>query len=338
MTIRSLTPLNRGDVVRLRHTSTSLANNPWGDPVTRDVAVYLPPGFDRGLNSNLPLLVSLAGYTSSGLAHVNWRAFEESLPERLDRLIDAGAMGPAVVMFPDCFTSLGGNQYVNSPALGNYSDYLLNELIPLVEAQFQTDPARRAVFGKSSGGYGALMFAMRNPGYFAAVASHAGDVGFETLFRPAFPEVATTLRDCQGDLTRFIKRFWGAKKVGGGDVTALMICGMAASFDPDPSQSLGFCLPFDLHTCQLDQARWRRWLDHDPLNALERSHKALLGLKKLYIDVGTRDEYHMQYGSRLLHARLDALGVVHHYEEFDGSHSGIDHRLDLSLTQLYGAI
>jgi Putative esterase len=183
-----------------------------------------------------------------------------------------------------------------------------------------------------------MIYAMRYPGRFAAVASHAGDVGFETLFRPGFPAVATALRECQGDLARFIKKFWHAKKVGGADIHALMMCGMSASFDPDPSQPLGFCLPFDLHTCQIDQARWRRWLEHDPLMLLERATKTLQGLKKFYFDVGTRDEYHTQYGSRVLHARLDSLRVDHQYEEFDGTHSGIDHRLDVSLPLLYHAL
>ena len=29
-----------------------------------------------------------------------------------------------IMVFPDCFTALGGNQYVNSSAIGNYADYL----------------------------------------------------------------------------------------------------------------------------------------------------------------------------------------------------------------------
>ena len=43
--------------------------------------------------------------------------FGENMPERLDRLIASGAMPPVVVAFPDCFTKLGGNQYINSSAI-----------------------------------------------------------------------------------------------------------------------------------------------------------------------------------------------------------------------------
>ena len=44
-------------------------------------------------------------------------------------------MGPVIVVFPDCFTSLGGNQYVNSSAIGRYADYLTREMIPFVDGE-----------------------------------------------------------------------------------------------------------------------------------------------------------------------------------------------------------
>jgi len=47
-------------------------------------------------------------------------------------------MGPAILVFPDCFTCLGGNQYVNSSAIGRYADYLTQEIVPLVDREFRT--------------------------------------------------------------------------------------------------------------------------------------------------------------------------------------------------------
>ena len=86
-----------------------------GDPLVRVVDVYVPAGHDgRGL----PLLVDLVGFTASGLSHTNWVGFRENLPERLDRLIGEQRMSPVVVAFPDCFTRLGGNQYINSASMG----------------------------------------------------------------------------------------------------------------------------------------------------------------------------------------------------------------------------
>jgi len=143
-----------GTIHRLTLDSAVLKGNLLGDPTLRAIDVYVPNGHDgRGL----PLLVDLVGFTAGGPIHTNWKNFGENVPERLDRLIATGAMPPSVVAFPDCFTKLGGNQYVNSSAMGRWDDFLLKEAIPFVESKFGCGGAgRRGVFGKSSGGYGAI--------------------------------------------------------------------------------------------------------------------------------------------------------------------------------------
>ncbi len=79
------------------------------------------------------------------------------MPERLDRLIGEERMPPVVVAFPDCFTRIGGNQYINSAATGAWEDYLLVEMLPAIEQRFGCWGRRAARrFGKSSGGYGAI--------------------------------------------------------------------------------------------------------------------------------------------------------------------------------------
>ncbi len=65
---------------------------------------------------------------------------------------------------------------------------------------------------------------------------------------------------------------------------------------------------------------------------------ALASLRGVFIDCGTRDQYHLQYPARVLTRRLAELGIAHTYEEFDGTHSGIDHRMDRSLPFLYKAV
>jgi hypothetical protein len=49
------------------------------------------------------------------------------------RLIGEGRMPPVVVAFPDCFTRLGGNQYINSASMGAWADFLLHEMLPAIE-------------------------------------------------------------------------------------------------------------------------------------------------------------------------------------------------------------
>jgi hypothetical protein len=45
-------------------------------------------------------------------------------------------MPPVDVAFPDCFTQLGGNQYVNSASMGAWEDFLLHEMLPAIEQRF----------------------------------------------------------------------------------------------------------------------------------------------------------------------------------------------------------
>jgi enterochelin esterase-like enzyme len=101
------------------------------------------------------LLVDLVGFTGSGLSDTNWSGFRENFPERLDRLIGEERMPPVVVAFPDCFTRLGGNQYINSASMGAWKDFLLHETLPAIEQRIGCGGGGRrgVLFGKSSGGY-----------------------------------------------------------------------------------------------------------------------------------------------------------------------------------------
>ncbi|GIW72810.1 MAG: esterase [Planctomycetota bacterium] len=328
----------RGRVLELVIESEALRNNLLGDPPARTVAVYLPEGYDRS-EARYPVFVYLAAYTSGGLAQLGWKGFGESLPQRLDRLVAAGAMGPVIAVLPDCFTSLGGNQYVDSAAVGRWARFLTEELLPRIDAGFRTIAGRegRAVLGRSSGGYGALVHGMCYPQAWGAVACHSGDVAFDLVYRPELPRALDTIARHGGSIPAFLEAVARAPKLRGEHWQALLVLGLAASFDPDPAAPFGIRLPVDPHTCALIPARWERWLAHDPLRLLEQSpcQQALRRLRGLWLDCGSRDQYAIHYGMRLLVRRLGALGIPHHYEEFDDDHSGIDYRLDRSLPFLY---
>jgi len=260
----------------------------------------------------------------------------------LPAILSCGASRRSRTPGPGRSTSLGGNQYLNSESVGPYADYLFEELVPFVEEELNVrrGAEHRAAFGKSSGGFGAMYHAMTRPGAWAAVASHAGDAGFDLCYRTGFPSVATTLSAYEGGIEEFLEAFWTTGRVHGSQIEALMVLAMAASYDPDPRQPSSIRLPFDLRTCKLDQSRWRRWLEHDPveLAANSRCIENLRKLEGLWIDCGRQDQFHIQYGTRLLAVKLAAAGVEHVYQEFEGTHSGIDFRFDLSLPYLYRAI
>jgi len=325
-----------GSVTRFVVESQSLKGNLLGDPTTRAVDVYIPAGTDgRGL----PLLVDLVGITSSGLSHTNWIGFRENVPERLDRLIGEQRMPPVVVAFPDCFTRLGGNQYVNSAAMGAWGDFLVHEMLPAIETRFGCGGVgHRGVVGKSSGGYGAITHAMRHADVWSAAACHSGDMGFELCYLPDMPAVLRAMEQVGNSIERWWTEFETAKKQPDNAFKVMNVLAMAASYDPDPSQFLGMRLPVTFDTCEVINDRWANWMLHDPAIAVDRYVDNLRRLKALYIDCGTSDQFNLLYGARRLVKRLETLSIAHRYEEFPDNHSGVDYRMDESLPFLVQAI
>ena len=355
----------QGRIVTLEHDSRVLKDNRLGDPHVRQFPVWLPPQYDTApAGRRFPVLFDLVGYTGSGWSHVNWRNFDESVPEQAARLIAERKMGPAIVVFPDCFTSLGGNQYVNTSAMGRYADYLTKELIPFVDREFRTlaDRDHRGCFGKSSGGYGAVIHGMKYARYWGAIADHSGDAYFEFVYKCSWPESLTELGKYRkparkegryvrpkrlsqlppgvddGRVRRFLDEFRSKKTPTSAEVETLMMVAMAATYDPAPSAPNGFKLPLDLETGEFHEARWKRWLAHDPIHLVKKYRGELKTLKGIFIDCGWRDQYQIQYGSRILSRDLGKNGIAHTYQEFDGTHSGIDYRMNVSLPFLYKAL
>ena len=353
-----------GELLTLEHDSHILRDNPLGDPHVRKLQVWLPPQYNKNPYKRFPVLYDLVGYTGSGPSHTAWRSFDENVPERAARLIHERRMGNAIIVFPDCFTALGGNQYINSSAIGQYADYLTRELIPFVDGELRTLAQRdsRGCFGKSSGGYGAIVHGMQYARYWGAVANHSGDAYFDFVYRADWPntldELAKYRRPARkpgpwdvtkagaglepglddGRVQRFLEAFWAKDKPGGHEIMCLMNLAMAASYDPDPAAPNGFRLPFDLETGELLPARWKRWLAHDPIHMVKKYRANLKTLRGVFIDCGWRDQYHIHYGTRLLSRELASHGIDHVYEEFDDTHSGIDYRMDRSLGLLTRAL
>jgi hypothetical protein len=325
-----------GTIHRLTLDSAVLKANLFGDPTARLIDVYVPAGHDgRGL----PLLVDIVGFTAGGPAHTNWKNFGENLPERLDRLIGTGAMPPVVAALPDCFTKLGGNQYINSAAVGRWDDFLREEMVPFVEAKFGCGGAgRRGLFGKSSGGYGSMAHALLHPDFWSAAACHSGDMGFELCYLPEFPRLLRKLAKVDNSIQKWIEAFYAAPKTKDSDVHDLMTLAMCATYDPDASAYLGLRLPVTMDTCEIIPERWANFRKWDPCVMVQERGPGMKRLKALYIDCGDVDQYNLVYGARRLHRTLEGQGVAHVYEEFADDHSSVDYRMDMSLPILAKAL
>jgi enterochelin esterase family protein len=286
------------------------------------------------------VLFVLSGFTGRGRMLLNDDPWQPPLDRRMDRLITAGRCGEMILVLPDCFTRLGGSQYLNSSALGRYEDHLVHELVPWADRRFRTlaDREHRGVAGKSSGGYGALTHAMKHADLFGACACHSGDMAFDYCYRGEVPAFIEGVQRA-GGLGKWFAEFEAKPRKDTPEFAVLNILAMAAAYSPNPAAAtMGIDLPCDLETGAFRPEVWERWLALDPLRMLETHADALRSLRLLFLDCGTRDEWHLHLGARLFTSRLRELGVAHDYQEFDDGHRSVQYRYDVSLPRLAKAL
>ncbi len=330
--------MSAGTVTIESITSDALRGNPLGDPYVRRVPVYLPPGYETG-RARYPVVFVLTGFTGRGMMLLNDAPWDETLPQRMDRLIAEGKVQPMILVMPDCFTRIGGSQYLNSSAVGNYEDHVVKELVALIDQKYRTmaDRDHRALVGKSSGGYGSVILAMRHPDVFGLMASHSGDMYFEYCYKPDIVHAIGALRKL-GGLDKFWNEIPTIRPRGKDFNDAINVIAMAACYSPNPHAPHGFDLPFDSETGELREEVWNRWLDWDPVGLVDKHLDALRSLRLIYLDAGLRDEFNLQYGARVFVQRLNARGVQYIHEEFEDGHFGIQYRYDVSLKALSDAL
>lgn len=332
-------PVLSGHVEIDHFRSHALLNNPWGDPSERELPVYVPPS---GETKGAPLLLLLSGYTGAGWAHYQApRYLRESLGQRIDRLIRTGAMAESLVVAPDCLTLLGGSQYLNSSASGRYEDYLLLEVIPWVREKYGCGPV--GVLGTSSGGYGALVLAMRHPDIFESVGSNAGDACFEYCYGSDFPVASRVLRASGGPVP-FLERMFTSYTLDyrpeNPDLRTLETFCYASAYSPVESRPGTFALPYDWRTGELRPYVWNRWLSWDPVRmiALPEYAAALQRLKYVHVDGGTKDEYYLDVGARIFAEKARTQGVKVDHVEFEGTHADGGPQYDLFVPSMVEAM
>ena len=317
--------------------SEFLRGNPLGDPHSRPLWVYVPPGYDDEPDRRYPSIYLLQGLTGQLDMWRNRSAFRRNPLELADELFAGGGSPPSILVYVDAWTSLGGSQFLDSPGTGRYLSYLCDEIVPWVDGRYRTlaAPGHRGVAGKSSGGYGAMVVPMLRPDLFGGLASHAGDALFEVVYLPDFREAARALRDhYDGSFERFWEDFRArpafAKR---SDHVLLNVWCMAACYSTDEDGTVR--LPFETATGKLVPEVWERWLAWDPVRMVTRHAEALRGLRAIYLDAGTRDEAYLDLGAEAFRRALAAIGVTDvFFELFDAGHGAIEYRYPLGIEYL----
>ena len=317
--------------------SRVLRGNPLGDPATRPLWVYVPPGYDADPARRYPTVYALQGLTGQLDMWRNRAPFRPTYPELVDAMFVRGDAPPGLIVLVDAWTSLGGSQFLDSPATGRYHTYLCDEVVPFVDARYRTlaAAAHRGVAGKSSGGYGAMVTPMLRPDLFGGFATHAGDALFEVSLFPDLREAARALRDEHGGS---FDRFWADFRARPAlskrsDIVLLNAWCMAACYSADADGTVR--LPFDPTTAAAVPEVVERWLAWDPVRMVPRHAAALRSQRAIYIDAGRRDEYFLDLGAEAFRRALAAIGVTDvFFELFDATHAAIEYRYPLGLAYL----
>jgi S-formylglutathione hydrolase FrmB len=318
--------------------SDLLKNNPLGDPHERPLWVYLPPGYDGEQATRYPAVYVIQGYTGHVAMWANRSPYRQPFIETADAVFASGEAPGCIVIYVDAWTAYGGSQFVDSPGTGAYHSYLCDEVVPWVDARYRTiaDRDSRAISGKSSGGFGAMITPMLRPDLFGSLATHAGDSLYELCYLPELGKAVRFLRDYDHDIQRWWEDFRSRTSfTKEADDVLLMVLGCTACFsareDGTPE------LPFDPRSGVLRPEVWQRWLDWDPVRMVDRYADALRSLRAVWIDAGTRDEWFLDLGAEAFRAGLARIGVPDDrvtFELFDASHGGIDYRYPLALSWL----
>jgi hypothetical protein len=335
-----------GSVDTLVVDSEVLAGNPLGDPARRPLFVYRAPGIERHATAaaagvaRVPVVFVLQSFLNQADRWFNRETFEPNVFERLDALFAGGSVDPAVVVFADAWTSLGGAQFINSAGVGDYSDYLCDELVPFIEQHYPVcrEPGGRGVVGHSSGGYGATVNAMLRPDVFGAFSSRAGDALFEVSMQPDFPRAAKILRDnFDASIDRFAEAFAARERFDYGRF-GLVLTLYAAAAAYSPGQDGRPQMPFDPRTGRTLPEIFERWLAWDPVRLAGAHAGALRGMRRIHLEAGRGDEVNLDLANQALSDELTQLGVAHTFELFDGGHGGGAHRLPGAIAELLGAL
>ena len=317
--------------------SEVLKDNPLGDPHVRPLWVYVPPGYDDEPDRRYPSIYVIQGLTGQVDAWWNRTAFRKNFPELVDGLFASGESPPAVLVFVDAWTSLGGSQFIDSPGTGRYLTYICDELVPFVDSNYRTleGAEHRGITGKSSGGYGSMVDPMLRPDVFGGLATHAGDALFEVCYLPDFRKSVRSLRDhYEGSFDKFWEDFHSRPAFSkDSDYTLLNDWCMASCYSADEDGTVH--LPYDTVTGELKPDVWERWLAWDPVRMVSGHADALRSLKAIYIDAGKRDQFFLDLGAEAFRRELEKIGVTDvFFDLFDATHSAIEYRYPLAVKYL----
>jgi len=135
---------------------------------TRHVEIWLPPGYDDAPSTRYPVLYMHDGQNLFDPRIAN-TGVDWGVDEAVVRLVQRGTIRPVIVVGV-WSTSARGPEYSPWHGASSYARFLIDELMPRVNAEFRTltGPENTAVMGSSMGGLLSFFLVTRHPEAFGA--------------------------------------------------------------------------------------------------------------------------------------------------------------------------
>jgi len=302
--------------------SVNVARNRVGTDPVRKMLIYLPAGYDESSSQRYPVIYFLPNPFEESYRF----DFDHKDAQGLfDRAIADGVIRSFILVALDMNTPLGSSWFVNSPVTGNWEDFMIEELVPYIDANFKTIANRdsRGIAGIFIGGYGAIRFGMRHPEVFGTVyAMHPVGTGTGVKLSMAIPK---------WDILTNAKSIEDVKR----DSATQIFTTMFQAHLPDPDRPPLF---IDLVARQegdqvvIDARRMERFRDNFYLETMIPQYadnlKSLRGLK---FDWSRNDtNFDHVYANQAFTRKLNEFGIAHEAEEYNGAFGadwGLDGRL-----------
>jgi S-formylglutathione hydrolase FrmB len=294
----------------LHFDSRVLKNNPLHDPSIRDVAIFIPAKLTN--NAPSPIIYYLPGFDGSSEDFITdsnaWLKFTQRIADEIT---------PMVLVVVDGRTRWGGSQYLNSPAQGNYADYVCDEIVNRVEMRHPPpgDGIRRIIAGHSSGGFGALRLGMARQNLFDAVIALSPDSDFPTSHLPLV-RIAAVTNEPLSEINLIVR---GESPVPA-DGDLIYALALSAAYAP-----VGFSHPEEINwlydvngTFRRDV--WQHWLENDPLTIVEKDQHAFSFQQSVYLEGAAQDEFSANIGARKIYEVLHTERIRCAFYEPPGHH------------------
>lgn len=303
-------------IIESRIDGLHLKDNLLGDSSERNLYVYLPPGYEASVRRYpTAYLLHAFGQDAEKLVYpaTDGQRWTPPLVDVLDPVFERMGTDPMIVVIPDGDTRYGCGQWVDSPVTGNFEQYVVRDVVAHVDNTYRTLPEAesRGVLGFSSGGFGAWNIGSRNPDTFSALAMISGDSLLDVTHKPLLYE--------------YLSSIWPEAPNGpieGNDLSQ-MIYAYSATYSPNPRNPPFYVdLPVAFPSGELMQEVWDRWLTFDPVVNWRGRLDNLRKLRGILLNVGSNDDYQLNWGHRLLSHHLRHAGIPHDYTENTGNHVG----------------